>query len=84
MPRRLLQSCMLQILSALAFCHARLVLHRDLKPQNVRAARPRKSPPARPLEAPWHPIWDPHGTPPAPYGTRWHPTRTPWHPMPSP
>ena len=35
MPLALIQSCMLQILMGLAFCHARLVLHRDLKPQNV-------------------------------------------------
>ena len=35
MPIALVQSCLVQILRGLAFCHARLVLHRDLKPQNV-------------------------------------------------
>lgn len=35
MPLPLIQSCMLQLFSGLAFCHSRLVLHRDLKPQNV-------------------------------------------------
>jgi len=35
MPLPLIRACMIQILSGLAFCHARLVLHRDLKPQNV-------------------------------------------------
>lgn len=35
MPARLMQSCMYQIFSGLSFCHARLILHRDLKPQNI-------------------------------------------------
>jgi len=35
MPDRLIRSCMYQMLAGVDFCHAKLVLHRDLKPQNV-------------------------------------------------
>lgn len=35
MPDQLIKSCMQQILQGVAFCHSKMVLHRDLKPQNV-------------------------------------------------
>ena len=35
MPTAAIQSVMLQLLRALAFCHARNIIHRDVKPQNV-------------------------------------------------
>ena len=39
MPPALVRSCMLQILRGLSHCHMHLVLHRDLKPQNVLISR---------------------------------------------